>query len=222
MLPGKEDVLPNVVEYLNQRVNTLLATVTGGNYIPREKVNEYKEKVFSIWDDIRKNSYSEKEGKDEEWRGPFLTIQAIIEESLAILYKNKQLNTVEGFIIAPMMPTPLILKPNNDKLKDIDITHEREFATLRNPILREFLRAGCKLNAVYSSDTTTALTPIQGMTEAFKNYRIYCDTFRNLLDYPILKVKVNNFPYEKTCALYYINNNPNLVITISSYQLFQR
>lgn len=180
-------------------------------------ITDLQSKMDNIWNDLKLHGYSEKTGIDSEWRGAFVSLQGIIEKSVAVALKEKKIQSAEGFIITPRMPTPLMLA-RGKSFKSLNLENPSDFAELRRMILEEYLSAGARLNAVYCYNAATALSNPNGV-EIYKNT---LKTFSaNLKDQPVIKSDMANFPADKTGAIYYLNNNSEQVIAIQSYQLSQ-
>ena len=183
-----------------------------------EAITELKDKLDEIWFDLKKQGYAEKTGIDREWRAAFVSFQGIIEKSIAVALKEKRVNSVEGFIVTPRMPTPLMLA-RGKSFRQINVESPADFAELRRMILEEYLTSGARLNAVYSFNTSTALLDQQSGMAIYQSIVKAFPT--NLKDHPVIKTEMSAFPADKTGAVYYLNNNSDQVITVQSFQLSQ-
>lgn len=180
--------------------------------------SDLKDKLDEIWYDLKARGYSERTGSEGNWRGAFVSMQAIIEKSIAITLKEKRITSAEGFIVAPRMPTPLMINKGTS-FKTMDLNDPICFAQLRRMILEEYLNSGARLNAVYSFDAAKLLADQKSGLDVFNN--VLKNFANNLKDLPLIKTSMNYFPLEKTGAIYYLNGNIEQAITIQSYQVGQ-
>jgi len=184
----------------------------------KEDIAELKTKLNEVCTEIKNHGVSEKKGLDTEWRAAFVSLQGIIEKALTQSFLHKQVEKIEGFVITPRMPTPLMLS-NGKTFKELNTKNANDFAELRLLILKDYLEAGGLLNAVYSNSAVAALQNQNSAGVAV--YNSFLGKYNTLKDHPVIKMEMENFPTDKTGAMYYINNDPEQAITVQSYQLSQ-
>lgn len=204
-------------EMIDEEVISAKSELDKNTVSTKKEIQDLKDKVDSIWSEIKTKGYAERKGLDSEWRGAFVTLQAIIESSLAQALRASKITYSEAFIIAPRMPTPLMLVTGTPFSK-IKTSEAMAFAELRHEILKDYFESGGKLNAVYSYDSVKILSDDIGM----KVYKDLVTKYpNNLKDSPLINISMVDFPKNKTTALYYINFDTAQAISIQSYQVTQ-
>lgn len=179
-----------------------------------EEINNLKTNLDKIWVSIKEKGSSESKGLDKDLRAGYVTMQGIIELAISRALEKDKIDDVAVYIVTPRMPTPLMLKGGSG-LAGIDLGEPQEFARYRNLILIELLRVGGVVNALYSHNAKSALL---NEDQGFENYATYCEQNDNLIDSPVIKIDVEEFPLEMTGAMYLVDD---LVITIESRQVTQ-
>ena len=154
-------------------------------------------------------------GNDAEERPPYVVMQGLIESALTKALISGSIKNIKMFIIAPRMPTPLMLQETKS-LSEIDFTQPQDLSKYRNPILIKFLQAGGTLNAIYAHDAKGVLAETQA--EAIETYNSFCENYANLLDLPEIEINIQDFPVAMTGALYNLDGE---YIVIESKQVAQ-
>lgn len=181
----------------------------------KQNIGSLTSNLENIFKDLQSNGISERSGIDSELRPAYVTMQGIIELSLAEALSQGLIKKIDAYIVTPRMPTPLML--NNGKgLSEINISDPASFALYRNIILNTFLSAGGNLHAVYSSDAKMLL---QDQAEGLDIYAAYCSKYpQSLHDHPVITIAMKDFPADMTGAVYYLDDT---LITIESKQVTQ-
>lgn len=167
----------------------------------------------NMWTNINQSGYTESTGIDNDLRPSYVVMQGIVELAQSKALAANKIKHAEGFIIAPKMPTPLMLS-SSMSLAELDIDDLRSFAYFRNGTLKEYFKNNGVIHAVYSHDARAALAMNQAIELA--NYEKYQSP--QLKDQPIISVDMTNFPPQIAGALYNVDGN---WIAIESRQLNQ-
>ncbi|WP_168464132.1 hypothetical protein [Wolbachia endosymbiont of Ctenocephalides felis wCfeT] len=195
------------------------------------KINQNKEIIGleELWHDVRKSQKVKVEGKDEEIRSPFVTLQAVVESEIASCLGDNTINSAVATIHTPTPATPLrsealtpltsLTKAKVEKglvTKEIENDPKRlKTVTDRTTIVREYLDAGGKLFSAYSTDKDSQGNELTGM-----------NVFRNCLEQykPNLRaVQLKSFEQKYTGATYIFGNSneDNQVFSLKAYQANQ-
>lgn len=181
-----------------------------------QDVKRVSDSLTSVSDGIQLNQISQESGLDSELRPAYVIMQGVVETALANALNLGVCNEVKAHIVAPRMPTPLMLSEGKS-ISEINLADPLAFAQYRRNTLLKFLEAGGKLCATYSYDAHAALeyTDAKGL----ENYMRCVQQYNNIQDCPNVKIEMGSFPQQYTGAMYYVDGA--LSITVQSMQVTQ-
>jgi len=112
-----------------------------------------KEAIFSLLNELETNGRVSELGGDE-LRLKYVNLQGCVEQVLACLLAQGEIDSLVGAIHTPMPATPLCVRPDADPSSLLDPairTDPEKLWTVRSraTILREYLQSGGKLYVVY-------------------------------------------------------------------------
>lgn len=173
--------------------------------------NKEKKKLAKLWKKLNGNGYVAIEGKDSDLRPIAVTLQEIIESSIADSLENGSASKVVGIIHTPTPPTPLRIK---DLLNLEEFVPEQTKNNLqviktlgnRHNILLKLLKLKATLIAAYSSDIATS--KIAG----YKNFQNLTKSYTNLIDKPI-----KHLTPDLSGATYLVKDNNGNIKVFSIY-----
>jgi hypothetical protein len=209
--------VPEVLYHLiDQELERAKLSLDHNTHSSISEIEVLKMKLDILWGAIMNQGYAENIGTDFDLRPVYITMQGIIETAITKAFQNHLIKEASINIIAPRMPTPLMLKAGTT-LDAINLNDPQGFAAYRNHILVKFLKAGGSLRTFYSHDAKSILSK-QELSIELENYESYCNLYDNLYDIPVLKIDFEKFPQEMTGAIYELDGSR---ISIESRQVDQ-
>jgi len=180
----------------------------------KQLANQIHSQILEAWDNIKNKHCSQTTGGDKDLRPKYVIAQGLIEKALGKALEAKNVTSVDVYIIAPKMPTPLLLESSKG-LSEIDFTKPIDLSCYRNGILKSLLNTvGFKLHPVFSIDAMTSLSD-----EEFENYT-NIQKFNSFEHGKVLKCRIADFPLKMSGAIYMINGGKQY-ITVQTLQANQ-
>jgi hypothetical protein len=185
-------------------------------HLSAEEKQTLKNDWDEIWRHLQANNEFQKVGLEKDLRPAFVGFQAIIERAVTSALLNQLITNSNIYIIAPRMPTPLLIKTQDKDFSELKLSEKTAFAAIRRGGLLDLLaNTNTKLYAVYCLKANE-----EGLNESeLEQYNDALGKFpNNLEDMPTLKLTKDEFPIEKSGAIYNLDEG-SIMIAINAYQL---
>lgn len=214
--PGVSEVLYSAIE---EEVDLAQLELSNNRLSTELEIVGLKTKLNEMWRCIKEKGFVEEIGGDFKLRPAYITMQGIIERALIKISKEEKVKEIGGWIVTPRMPTPLMLNSSSG-LSEIDLRDPLGFVRYRNAILIDFLETGSVLEVIYSQNARSYLSDERLSDEGLSliQYESYRNRYPNLIDLPVIRRDIAEFPGAMTGAIYWVGD---LSISIESRQLGQ-